>query len=383
MNQTQDRRIAIVGGGPGGLTAARILQMNGLSVTVFEADASTEARDQGGTLDLHTDSGQAALKTAGLLDAFRTLARYEDQGMRVLEHSSGKPLYEDAPTAELGDRPEIDRKVLRDLLLSSLAPGTVQWGAKLRQVLFDRDGRARLQLQDRVTEPFDLVIGADGAWSKVRAMLSDVLPTYTGTTYIELWIEDADNRHPSLSQLVGHGSMFALHAGKGLIAQRNGNGHIRIYAAIRAPEEKFDDALPPASTPSEIKAFLHREFAEWSPTLRALIDAANDQTFRRAILSMPTDFQWPNQPGLTIIGDAAHVMPPMGVGVNLAMQDAAELAETLIQNQDWTAAISTFELQMQHRGSAHIAETVPGFSDLFADDAPRSILDHMQAVRGE
>ena len=82
---TSPARIAIVGGGPGGLTLARILYMRGIAATVFERDAHAFERPQGGTLDLHATSGQAAIRQAGLDAAFKIVARYEDQGMRVLD----------------------------------------------------------------------------------------------------------------------------------------------------------------------------------------------------------------------------------------------------------------------------------------------------------
>ncbi len=66
MSQTKDKIIAIVGGGPGGLTLARLLQMNGANVTVYERDASRSARVQGATLDLHEESGLKALRKAGI-----------------------------------------------------------------------------------------------------------------------------------------------------------------------------------------------------------------------------------------------------------------------------------------------------------------------------
>ena len=69
MNVLDGKAIAIVGGGPGGLTLARLLQQGGANVTVYERDQSRSARVQGSALDLHEDSGLAALGAAGLLDA--------------------------------------------------------------------------------------------------------------------------------------------------------------------------------------------------------------------------------------------------------------------------------------------------------------------------
>src|SRR5205809_821255 len=66
----QGKRIAIAGAGPCGLTLARLLQQKGADVRVFELESSTAARNQGGSLDLHEDSGQLALRKAGLHELF-------------------------------------------------------------------------------------------------------------------------------------------------------------------------------------------------------------------------------------------------------------------------------------------------------------------------
>ena len=70
MSAIDAKKIAIIGGGPGGLTLARLLQMRGADVIVYERDQSREARVQGSALDLHEDSGLAALEAADLIDAF-------------------------------------------------------------------------------------------------------------------------------------------------------------------------------------------------------------------------------------------------------------------------------------------------------------------------
>src|SRR4051812_36717166 len=96
MNPTSPR-IAVAGGGPGGLTLARVLQRQGFPVTVYDRDESATARPQGGSLDMHADTGQVALAAAGLLDDFLATARHEGQDQRLVgkdgvvlfEHEAG------------------------------------------------------------------------------------------------------------------------------------------------------------------------------------------------------------------------------------------------------------------------------------------------------
>lgn len=181
-------RIAIVGGGPAGLTLARLLHLQGITATIFERDTHSLERPQGGTLDLHEESGLLALQRAGLTDAFQAVARYEDQGTRLLD-KHGQVLFEDPDTAS-GNRPEVDRTALRAMLLDALPDGMVQWNRPLREVLDNGDGRWNLLFDAGIEGPFDLVIGADGTWSRVRPLLSPYMPQYSGLCFVEFGIDE-------------------------------------------------------------------------------------------------------------------------------------------------------------------------------------------------
>jgi 2-polyprenyl-6-methoxyphenol hydroxylase-like FAD-dependent oxidoreductase len=253
-------RIAIIGAGPGGMTLARLLHLAGIEASLFEREGSADERPQGGTLDLHADSGQLALARAGLTEGFLRIARYEDQGSRLYTDDGRLLLADDDMT---GDRPEVDRTALRDLLLRSLPPGAVTWGRGLRVVQPRDDGRYDLVFDGAREGPFDLVIGADGAWSRVRPLVSRYQPQYSGLTFIEFGIDEVDTKHPTLSQLVGRGKMGAESAGRNLIVQRNGRAHLRGYAIFRVPvewaERRFD-----VSSPSAMRSALLGEFDGWA-----------------------------------------------------------------------------------------------------------------------
>jgi 2-polyprenyl-6-methoxyphenol hydroxylase-like FAD-dependent oxidoreductase len=163
MSKDVSKRIAIVGGGPGGLTLARIFQLNGWDVKVYEQEASIDNRSQGGTLDLHRDSGQYALRKANLFDKFRELCRPEGQDARVMD-KFGTVYTEEVTDGSNFDRPEIDRHDLRQLLLESLKPDTIKQGYHLRGVEALDHGQHKLQFDNGMTEVVDLLFGADGAW---------------------------------------------------------------------------------------------------------------------------------------------------------------------------------------------------------------------------
>ncbi|WP_431260873.1 FAD-dependent oxidoreductase [Roseateles chitinivorans] len=356
-------RIAIVGGGPGGLTLARILHLNGFATTVFEQESDASARTQGGSLDLHPDGGQLALARAGLLEAFLQYARHEDQGMRAME-PTGKVLF-DRVDAHGGDRPEIDRKLLRDLLLQSLPEGMVRWDRRLASVV-PVDGGYTLRFENGAQETFDLVVGADGAWSRVRPLLSAVRPAYTGLTFIEIGIDDIDERYPALAATVGHGMLSVKDGERRLLAQRNGNGHVRIYVSLRLDEPELVDRHIDLTSPAAARRDLLQRFEGWSPQFLDLIRVCNDEIVARPIYALPADFVWSGRPGVTLIGDAAHVMSPAGGhGVNMAMLDAAELARHLVGNASADEAVHGYETEMFARIAPLAAEVARGWENHF------------------
>jgi 2-polyprenyl-6-methoxyphenol hydroxylase-like FAD-dependent oxidoreductase len=185
---------------------------------------------------MQAETGQVALRSAGLLTEFLAIARLEGQDGRMLD-KTGKVLLEHQADPDEQEKPEIDRGQLRTLLLDSLAPGTVHWHSDVREIVEHRAGGYEIHLADGTSHVADVVVGADGAWSKVRPLLSSAKPEYTGVTFVEIHLDHIDERHPNLAELVGNGSTFALSDNKGLLAQRNSNSHVRIYAALRVPED--------------------------------------------------------------------------------------------------------------------------------------------------
>ncbi|MER5434284.1 NAD(P)/FAD-dependent oxidoreductase [Streptomyces sp. NPDC002588] len=362
-------RISVIGAGPGGLTCARILQRHGIQVTVYDRDPSADARNQGGTLDLRADDGQIALREAGLLEEFFRLARPEGQEMRQTD-PSGKTLFHHTPEADDLFKPEIDRGQLREMLLGSLLPGTVRWGYALDTISGPADGPRRLHFAGGETVETDLVIGADGAFSRVRPAVSPVVPAYTGVSFLEAWFDDAEARHPDLAELVGQGSAAAADGNRGMFAQRNSGNHIRVYLIRRVPADWLATSGLTIGDTARIRARLLDEYADWSPRWRQVISDNDGPYVDRPLFALPVPHTWEHMPTVTLLGDAAHLMPPLGVGVNLAMLDACDLALALAGSATVDEAVQAYESIMLPR-SVEIAKTLEhGAEFLLSTEVP-------------
>jgi 2-polyprenyl-6-methoxyphenol hydroxylase-like FAD-dependent oxidoreductase len=372
--------IAVIGAGPAGLTLARVLQCGGADVRVYDLDAGPDDRPQGGSLDMHAGSGQDALAAAGLLDAFFAASRPEGQDGRLLAHDASV-LFEHVATPDEAFNPEIDRGRLRRLLLDSLRPGTVRWGVKLASVAGTAQGHT-LTFADGTVVTADLVVGADGAWSRVRPLVSPAQPEYSGVTFVDLRIDDVDARHPELAALVGRGSMSAPYANRSLIAQRNGGGVVRIYAAVRRPIGWASDLGLADGDPARVRAVLLEVFADYAPVFHELIRASADDVVVRPITALPVPHTWEHRPGVTLVGDAAHLMSPFsGMGANLAMLDGADLARLLLAHPgDPDAAVRAYEELMWPRSADAARASATGIERAIAADAPAHSLAFLREL---
>lgn len=375
--------VAIIGAGLSGLVLARVLHVHGIDAPVFDLEASRDARVQGGMLDIHGDSGQVALRAAELHDAFRAIVHPGGEAMRVLD-SRNRVRFEPPDDDDDGDggRPEVDRGQLRDLLLNSLPDGAVNWGAKVAAVqpVADRPGRHEVRFSDGETVTTDLLVGADGAWSRVRPLVTEAKPAYTGISFVEVDLLDADARHPACAAVVGDGMLFALGAGRGLLAHRETDGSLHVYAAVRSAQDWLDTI--DFSDAAAAGAAVLEQFDGWDPALLALIAEADGDLVPRKINALPVGLRWDRVPGVTLTGDAAHLMSPFaGEGANLAMQDGAELGLAIAAHpDDLEAALAEYEQAMFARGAASAAASREGLEMLFCDDAPDGLVDFFSSA---
>lgn len=380
MNAIKSKKIAIVGGGPGGLTLARLLQLHGAEVTVYERDAARSVRVQGATLDLHDESGLKALKEAGLMDAFKANYRPGADRMRITDKMGHILLDDDAGGEKEMSRPEIDRGPLRDILLDSLQPGTVRWDSHFTGMQ-QQEASWQLEFKNGTTAIADIVIAADGANSKLRPLITPIKPFYSGMTIVEGTVYNAAEKVPELNRLLNGGKIFALGDERSLIISAKGDGSLVFYTGCKTDEYWGHDSGIDFTDKVQVGAWFRETFTGWSSLWNDLFEKGEPLFILRPQYCMPPDQAWTSLPNLTMLGDAAHLMPPYaGEGVNMAMLDALELAQCLT-NEKYTSAgdaIAAYEKEMRRRAAAVIKLTLEQTAVLHSPGAIAHMMNMMQ-----
>lgn len=322
-------RIAILGAGPAGLTLASLLTHNSIPYTLFELRAPTTDTSltsplvPSGSLDLHPESGLLALKSCGLMDQFHALEKAGSEEC-IITDKAGNVHWRDDGHGE--HRPEIARNDLTALLLSSVPAAQIKWEHKLLSVERRHEaGGARFRLlfeseQGEESFDFDIILGADGAWSKVRNILTETKPHYSTVHCITLTIPSISS-HLQLAKLIGSGTFFANAEGKAIVAQRGSLDTARVYLMLSHPSESYlstSGLEAAAKVPEELKGMLLGEnslFRRWGEGIRALIAAGCDagtqfEITAKPLYMLPIGFRWEHVAGVTLLGDAAHLMTP-------------------------------------------------------------------------
>ncbi|PTS97380.1 2-polyprenyl-6-methoxyphenol hydroxylase [Pedobacter sp. HMWF019] len=372
-----EKEIAIVGGGPGGLTLARLLQLKGINVKVYERDYSKEARVQGAIVDLHFDSGLKVIEAADLMDAFKANYMPGADKYRMIDHNGNILTDEQGQDSELGFgnqhfRPEIDRGALRNLLIDALLPDTVVWDSQFVNMV-QVNNIWELQFKNGTTATADIVIGAEGYRSKIRTYLTDIKAQYSGATIIQGEIENPEKECPEINTLVNNANLIVMGIGKTIAVQPRGDGGLTFYASSLYPENWIETSGIDFNNSEEVYAYLAKHHEGWDPIFFTLFKSCTHFT-PRPLDYFPLNQHWEAQPNLTLIGDAAHLMPPSGEGVNTAMLDALDLSECLTSPKFQTtqAAIAAYEKRMLARAAILGKEALEGIKD-FASPSEESV----------
>ncbi|MCJ1403051.1 hypothetical protein MMC11_006273 [Xylographa trunciseda] len=376
--------IAILGAGPAGLTLAGLLHRANVKYTLFEKDDSaswTFDRNGSGTLDLHKGAGLLALEKLGLMDRFNTLARHKVP-FRIADAQG--TIYLDLEGEADNDKPEIDRRDLRTLLLDAIPTESVRWNSKVSRVKKIEDGSMAVHFADgRVESGFRLVIGADGHWSKARALITPARPVYHGVTTITCWLRPKNPHHATASSLAGDGIYVALGSDKGVVIARLRDTTYQVGAMLRLPEDWRADQAALLDDPKTLQNELCQHFSGWSESMRDIITNVEGAFHTWPQYSLPPEgLQWEHVPGITLIGDAAHLTVSGGHGVNSAMFDAYQLAQNITTHgiDKLDAAVIAYETEMLPRVRATLKKANASLQHMISPNAPGSWL---KELRGE
>ncbi|PXY46539.1 FAD-dependent oxidoreductase [Flavobacterium hydrophilum] len=382
----KNKQVAIIGGGPGGLTLARLLQLQNVNVKVYERDLNKNARVQGSPLDLHDKSGLAAIHKAGLFNEFKNnFLPGADKTLIVNEQA--KIFYSDHETnldEDFGNehfRPEIDRSALRKILLESLLPETIIWNSHFVSMEAQNEGWL-LHFKNGSSAYADVVIASDGANSKIRPYITDIKPFYTGIIMLEGNIYESKKNAPHISSLIDGGKIMAFGNTQNLLLGQKGGGDLGFYASFKADENWSATNGLDYADKTQMLDWFKKEYPEWSSVWYELFENVSVPFIPRPIYCMPLNQTWETLSNLTMIGDAAHVMPPFaGEGANMAMLDALELSECLTSDKFKTVqeAISGYEIIMRKRASEAAQESLENGEKMHSNDA----LKKMMAFFGE
>ncbi|KAF7170987.1 hypothetical protein CNMCM6106_005507 [Aspergillus hiratsukae] len=390
-------RIAIIGAGPAGLTLGALLHKHAIPFTIFELRQKPTAEDlskPSGMLDLHEGSGLAAIRECGLYDEFLKHTGECAETQKVAD-KDGNILYSDDGEEGLGSgkRPEIARHALLSILTTHVPEGSIKWGHKLLSARSTGvSTETELDFGPHGKHTFDLVVGADGAWSAVRALLTDIRPQYAGTQSVTLTIENISTRYPRLAALIGRGSFMALGLRNGVTTHRGPRDSARVYVFFTAEDERFGGegmSTRGASVTKEQLLGGKALLGGFGSVVKELVAVGFDETVEcpgaaadvKPLYMLPICAAWEHKAGVTIVGDAAHLTCPWaGEGVNLAMCDALFLAKVIVQA--WDAGefqdaldplLRQFEEDMVVRAREKAEETFSNGQMMFGEDGAKAL----------
>lgn len=381
-------KVAIIGAGPAGCTLAGLLLRANLniSVTIFERESSLTSRNQGGTLDLHKDTGLRAVRALDLYSAFVQLARFDGDSVQIFDKRKIRYLNvrssETKGSVLAEGKPEIDRAQLRQLLVDALPEETIRWGCDFQGVRGEGEKR-ELVFEHGVERGFDLIVGADGAFSKLRNVMMEQKACFSRVGGFTMAIPDAEAKYPAIYKLVRRGSVFSFAEGKELIGQQMGDGSTSVTVWLRKDEESWMRSCGfDVKNGEAVKKGLEKEFEDWHPHLLALLRAVDPTTVSaRSLFHLPIGARWEPKRGLTLIGDAAHLMTPfVGEGVNAALRDALDLANCIIEalrkGKDVLEGIEKAEDEMMRRVTkAQLKNEDMKNLMMFSKGAPRKVIE--------
>jgi zeaxanthin epoxidase len=373
-----DLKVAVAGGGIGGVFLGYALQKKGFDVTIFEK-ASQFSRF-GGPIQLASN----ALSCVNALDPSlfeEIMTRFTFTGTRkcgikdgirnewysVFEAITNLAEWNTLPYTGVIDRPD-----LQEILLNSMTPNTVKNNNAISEYIQHDNGKVDVIVnkgtpEESIETGFDLLVGADGIWSSIRAQMWDEPSSRPGTcTYSGYTLFAAENIMPPESSFFTDEGYFDagykvyIGPGKYFVTSDVGSGRIQWYAFL---------ALPPGTKArANNYDFVKEEFAGWSHEIHACLDNTPDEIIEQRDLydRRPSVLKSWSKGSVTMIGDAVHpMMPNLGQGGCQAIEDAFILTDLLcdITSKDQIEAT----LQEYYRKRIVRSAIVQGMSRLSSD----------------
>ena len=337
-----DGAILIAGGGIGGLTAALALLRRGVPVRVFEQ--SRELREVGAGLTL-SQGAMRCLSDLGLEDAIEAMIA-RSNGFPFLHYRTGRLLAgafaKDGPPAPVerfasGHVFRADLHTLLAQAVRAIDPDAIALGRRLERFEQDENG-VRVTFVDGEAVAGSALIGCDGVRSKVRAgLLGAEAPDFTGRVAYRFLLP-ADEGRPFL----GAGGTAAVFIGPGKTFNRYliSGGTILNCVGLSKSDTWAAEGWSHPATVDQLLA----EFEGWHPDVRALMARAPTGSLIRWGIFQRQPLKTWTTGRVTLLGDAAHPMLPfLGLGAAMAIEDGVVLGKAVSRSSDLAAAFQLYE----------------------------------------
>jgi 2-polyprenyl-6-methoxyphenol hydroxylase-like FAD-dependent oxidoreductase len=383
----ENLQVMVIGAGTGGLALAHGLRASGISVRVFERDHNLTERAQGYRLTINGQGAralQSCLPKANF-DHYVAASAKVSTAVSFFDHKLRRLLFVDVPNTEQTDphaaRP-ISRVALRQILAEGLGD-TVACGKTFESFEETEGGRIVARFEDGSSAEGDVLVGADGAASRVRRqLLPDAKRVETGLVMVmgKLPLDPLVQREapsavfkgPTLVLGPGGCSMFT---GAVEYPPSQGSGYDReeyVMWGFSAHHDSFGLASAAGEvTLADARAAVLGQMTAWSPNLRRLVERADSSSLSSfTVKSSVPVAPWATG-RITLLGDALHNMTPFrGIGANTALRDAVLLRDALAGvgrgERDVLAALAEYEREMIGYGFAAVRASLANMRRLHA-----------------